>query len=89
MAASSNSWKLRRVLANPGIRELADLVNKLSPEVLIQVLYRNGLSTTGTIEELRERQLRYDIQRVFPSANVRMEDRTSEEIDYPLRPRNF
>ena len=74
MAASSNSRKLRRVLADPGIKELADLVNKLSPEVLIQVLDRNGLSTTGTMEELRERQLRYDIRRVFPSVGVRMDE---------------
>ena len=74
MAASSISRKLRRVLADPGIKEIADLVNKLSPEVLIQVFDRNGLSTTGTMEELRERQLRYDIQRVFPSVGVRMNE---------------
>ena len=74
MAATSNSRKLRRVLAYPRIKELADLVKNLSLEVLIQVLDRNGLSTTGTMEELRERQLRYDIRRVFPSVGVRMDE---------------
>ena len=50
------------------------MVRKLTPRVLMVLLDQEGLSSDGTLEELQERRLRFDVMKLVPGFSVPVYD---------------
>ena len=61
---------MRRLRRQPGVTTLEGVVNKLVLRLLRELLDLNGLSTEGSLEELRDRRLRFDVRRVDATLDI-------------------
>ena len=71
MSATVHVRKMRR---DKGVRDLEEMVVKLTPRLLMVLLDQDGLSAEGTLEELRDRRLRFDIMKADPGLDVPVYD---------------
>ena len=70
MSASVHARKMRRLRRDKGVRDLEDMVVKLTPRLLMVLLDQDGLRAEGTLEELRDQRLRFDIMKADPGLDV-------------------
>ena len=56
MSALVHARKIRRLRRDKGVRDLEEMVVKLTPRLLMVLLDQDGLSAEGTLEELRDRR---------------------------------
>ena len=70
MSASVHARKMRRLRRDKGVRDLEEMVVKLTPRLLMVLLDQDGLSAEGTLEELRDRRLRFDVMKADPGLDV-------------------
>ena len=70
MFSSTHGRKMRKLHRHGGVKALDAVVSRLTPRVLIELLDLDGLSTEGTLDELRDRRLRFDIRKADATLDV-------------------
>ena len=54
---------MHKLHRHAGVKALDAVVSRLTPRILIELLDLDGLSTEGTLDELRDRRVRFDIHK--------------------------
>ena len=70
MSASVHTRKMRWLRRDAGIRALEEIVVKLTPRLLMVLLDQDELSAEGTLEDLRDRRLRFNVMKAEPGLDV-------------------
>ena len=82
MSASGHARKMRRLRRDAGVRELEEIVVKLRTRLLMVLLDQDGLSAVGTLEELRDQRLRFDVMKADPGLDVSVYDNDFRKKGY-------
>ena len=61
---------MRKLHRDAGVKALDAIVSRLTPWILIELLDLDGLSTEGTLDELHDRRLRFDIRMADATLDV-------------------
>ena len=69
-----HSRQIRRLHPDARFRALDGMVQKLTPRVLMMLLDQEGHSLEGTLDDLRERRLRFDVMKLVPGMTVPIYD---------------